>query len=345
MGALRKQMDGDLVVRGMSVRTREAYLGAVAGLAKHYGRRPDRVSEAEVQEYLLHLIEERGLAWSSCNIVAQGLKFFYRVTLKRTEAQFAIPRARQPQKLPQILSREEIVALIASTANVKHRAILMTAYGAGLRLNEICHLKVADIDSDRMTIRVEQGKGAKDRYTLLSPRLLAELRRYWIAHRPCAVAVHPARPHAPDQRWNRAPHLPRGQGASRHRQGRRNPFAAACLCHAPTGGGRGHPYHPAPDGARPHQLDAALLPFGAQAPGRHAFTAGAVAGACTQVAVARRDCAPDGRAQRQTGAGRHRSGPRRRISRHASALRRPAPGVARHRALPHRRFGRRAAPV
>lgn len=184
MGALRKQMDGDLVVRGMSVRTREAYLGAVAGLAKHYGRRPDRVSEAEVQEYLLHLIEERGLAWSSCNIVAQGLKFFYRVTLKRTEAQFAIPRARQPQKLPQILSREEIVALIASTANVKHRAILMTAYGAGLRLNEICHLKVADIDSDRMTIRVEQGKGAKDRYTLLSPRLLAELRRYWIAHRP-----------------------------------------------------------------------------------------------------------------------------------------------------------------
>ena len=184
MGALRKQMDGDLVVRGMAARTREAYLGAVAGLAKYYGRRPDRIGEAEVQKYLLHLIEERKLAWSSCNIVAQGLKFFYRVTLKKSEAQFVIPRARAPQKLPQILSREEVAALIDKTLNLKHRAILMTAYGAGLRLNEICHLKVSDIDSDRMTLRVEQGKGAKDRYTLLSPRLLAELRRYWLACRP-----------------------------------------------------------------------------------------------------------------------------------------------------------------
>jgi len=184
MGTLRKQMDGDLVVRGMSVRTREAYLGAVAGLAKHYARPPDRISEQEVQNYLLHLIEERKLAWSSCNIVAQGLKFFYRVTLKRPQAQFAIPRARAPQKLPQILSREEVAALIENALNLKHRAILMSAYGAGLRLNEICHLKVADIDSDRMTIRVEQGKGAKDRYTLLSPRLLAELRRYWMVYRP-----------------------------------------------------------------------------------------------------------------------------------------------------------------
>lgn len=184
MGALRKQMDGDLVVRGMSVRTREAYLGAVAGLARYYARRPDQISEQEVQGYLLHLIEERKLAWSSCNIVTQGLKFFYRVTLKRKESQFDIPRARQPQKLPQILSREEIVALIENTANLKHCAILMAAYGAGLRLNEICHLRVADVDSDRMTIRVEQGKGAKDRYTLLSPRLLAELRRYWMYYRP-----------------------------------------------------------------------------------------------------------------------------------------------------------------
>lgn len=184
MSELRKQMDGDLVVRGMAVRTREAYLGAVAGLAKYYKRRPDRIDEAEVQKYLLHLIEERKLAWSSCNIAAQGLKFFYRVTLKRTQAQFGIPTARQPQKLPQILAREEVAALLEKTLNLKHRAILMTAYGAGLRLNEICHLKLTDIDSARMTIRVEQGKGAKDRYTLLSPRLLTELRCYWMAYRP-----------------------------------------------------------------------------------------------------------------------------------------------------------------
>jgi site-specific recombinase XerD len=197
MGELRKQMDGDLVVRGMAVRTREAYLGAVAGLAKYYKRRPDRIGEAEVQKYLLYLIEERKLAWSSCNVVTQGLKFFYRVTLKRSEAQFVIPRARTAQKLPQILSREEIAALLQKTVNPKHRAVLMSAYGAGLRLNEICHLKLTDIDSDRMTIRVEQGKGAKDRYTLLSPRLLAELRQYWVAYRPKTwlfTARDPARP-------------------------------------------------------------------------------------------------------------------------------------------------------
>ena len=188
MGALRKQMDGDLVVRGMAVRTREAYLGAVAGLAKYYGRPPDRIDEAEVQRYLLYLIEERKLAWASCNVVAQGLKFFYRVTLKRPEAQFGIPRARQPQKLPQILAREEVARLIERTLNPKHRAILMTTYGAGLRLNELRHLKVSDIDSARMTLRVEQGKGAKDRYTLLSPRLLKELRRYTPA-RAIACAV------------------------------------------------------------------------------------------------------------------------------------------------------------
>jgi site-specific recombinase XerD len=184
MGALRKQMDADMVVRGMSARTRESYLAAVAGLAKYYGRSPEQVSQAEVQRYLLHLIEERKLAWSSCNIAVSGLRFFYHVTLKRPQAQFDIPRARAPQKLPQILSREEIARLIELTANPKHRAILMSAYGAGLRLSELCRLKVGDIDSGRMSIRVEQGKGAKDRYTLLSARLLAELRRYWIAYRP-----------------------------------------------------------------------------------------------------------------------------------------------------------------
>ena len=184
MGALRKQMDGDLVVRGMSVRTRGAYLRAVSGLAKYYGRRPDGITEQEVQNYLVHLIEERKLAWSSCNVAVHGLKFFYRVTLKRSQAQFDIPRARQPQRLPEILSREEVAALIEKTTNLKHRMLLMTAYAAGLRVSELCHLKVSHIDSARMTIRVEQGKGAKDRYTLLSPRLLAQLRTYWVAQRP-----------------------------------------------------------------------------------------------------------------------------------------------------------------
>jgi integrase/recombinase XerD len=184
MSPLRKQMEADMVLRGMSERTRESYVAAVAGLAKYYGRSPKQVSEAEVQRYLLHLIEERKLAWSSCNIAVSGLRFLYRTTLKQREAQFDIPRARAPQKLPQILSREEIARLIELTLNPKHRAILMSAYGAGLRVSELCHLKLGDIDSARMTIRVEQGKGGKDRYTLLSPRLLRELRRYWVGQRP-----------------------------------------------------------------------------------------------------------------------------------------------------------------
>lgn len=184
MSPLRKQMESDMVLRGMSVRTREAYLNAVAGLAKFHHKSPDQLSEREVQRYLLHLIEERKLAWSSCNIVTHGLKFFYHVTLKRRDAEFCIPRAHQPAKLPEILSREEIQKLFDMTANLKHRALLMTTYAAGLRVSEVAKLKVSDIDSARNSIRVEQGKGAKDRYTLLSPRLLAELRRYWVVCRP-----------------------------------------------------------------------------------------------------------------------------------------------------------------
>ena len=108
------------------------------------------------------------------------------MALKRRETEFCLPRPKVPAKLPQILSREEVAALFVHTTNLKHRAFLMTTYGSGLRLLEACQLKVGDIDSERMTIRVECGKGAKDRYTRLSPRLLTELRRYWIAERPRA---------------------------------------------------------------------------------------------------------------------------------------------------------------
>lgn len=184
MSPLRKQMEADMAVRGLAHRTRETYVQSVAKLAKFYGRGPDRISETEVQRYLLHLLQERKLAHSSCNVMVSALEFFYRVTLKRREIEFCLPRPKVPAKLPQILSREEVCALIGKTTNLKHRALLMATYGAGLRLGEVCHLKPGDIDSKRMMLRVEQGKGAKDRYTLLSPRLLEELRRYWLLHRP-----------------------------------------------------------------------------------------------------------------------------------------------------------------
>src|SRR4029079_773465 len=117
---------------------------------RHYGRRPDQISEAEVQRYLLYLLEERKLAHSSVNIACSAFEFFYRVTLKRREAEFCVPRPKVPAKLPQILSREEVATLLERTTNLKHRAFLMTTYAAGLRLSEACELKVSDIDSDRM---------------------------------------------------------------------------------------------------------------------------------------------------------------------------------------------------
>lgn len=184
MSALRKQMQADMVLRGLAYRTQQTYIESVAKFAQFYGRSPDQITQEEVQRYLLHLLQERKLAHSSCNVVCSALQFLYGVTLKRREAEFYLPRPKVAQRLPQILSREEVAAIFERAANLRHRAFLMTTYAAGLRLLEACRLKVVDLDSDRMTIRVEQGKGAKDRYTLLSPGLLTELRRYWIAHRP-----------------------------------------------------------------------------------------------------------------------------------------------------------------
>ena len=184
MSALRKQMQADMVLRGLAYRTQQTYIESVAKFAKFYGRSPDQITQEEVQRYLLHLLQERKLAHSSCNVVCSALQFLYGVTLKRREAEFDLPRPKVAQRLPQILSREEVAAIFEHAANLRHRALLMTTYAAGLRLLETCRLKVVDLDSDRMTLRVEQGKGAKDRYTLLSPGLLSELRRYWSAHRP-----------------------------------------------------------------------------------------------------------------------------------------------------------------
>jgi integrase len=235
MSPLRKQLEDHLAIRGMSERTREAYVGAVAALAKHYGRSPDRIGQEEIQRYLLHLLTERKLAPSSCNVAASALQFFYRVTLKRSAAEFALPRPKQPQKLPQILAREEVARLLAASENPKHRAMLMTAYGTGVRVSELCHLKVADIDSSRMSVRVEQGKGAKDRYTLLPERLLAELRRYWLGCRPKHWLFVGERAGAEErpiavitaQRIYRSAKNPR-----RHHQARRHPRAAP-LCRVP----------------------------------------------------------------------------------------------------------------
>lgn len=184
MTELRRRMDEDMIVRGMADRTRETYLWVVTGLARFYRRPPDQISDEEVQAYLLHLIRDRQRSWSTCNIIVHGLRFFYHTTLKRERTTFCIPSPRQPGKLPALLSRDEVQRLIAQASNPKHRTMLMTTYAGGLRLNEVLHLHVHDIDSARMTIRVEQGKGGQDRYTVLSARLLDALRAYWRVARP-----------------------------------------------------------------------------------------------------------------------------------------------------------------
>jgi len=184
MTELRRRMDEDMLARGLADRTRESYLWAVTGLARFYHRSPDQIVDAEVQAYLVHLIRDRQRAWSTCNIVVNGLRFFYHTTLKRDRTTFTIPSPRQSGKLPVVLSREEVQRLITHASTLQYRTMLMTIYAAGLRLNEVLHLQVPDIDSARMTIRVVQGKGGKDRYTVLSTHLLEALRAYWIVARP-----------------------------------------------------------------------------------------------------------------------------------------------------------------
>ena len=184
MTQLRQRMVSDMTVRGLAENTKKSYLNSVSRLALHYGRSPERISAREVQDYLIFLHEERGLTWQSCNCARHGIRFFYRITLGLPDPHFYLPGAKTPSTLPELLNHDELVRLFGVTANLKHRALLMTAYAAGLRASELGRLRIGDIDSQRMCLRVDQGKGNKDRYVPLSPRLLDELREYWRRVRP-----------------------------------------------------------------------------------------------------------------------------------------------------------------
>lgn len=186
MTTLRQRMDDAMVLRGFALRTRESYLAAVTALAKHYHRSPDLLSSEEVQAYLLHLIVQRRLAYASVNQAACACRFLFGAVLRRPQERFDIPMAKAPKTLPRILSREEVSRLFDAAANLRARTLLMTTYAAGLRVSEVCALLLADIESapDRMCLKVRQGKGSRDRYTMLSPALLASLREYWRLCRP-----------------------------------------------------------------------------------------------------------------------------------------------------------------
>lgn len=183
---LREQMNDAMILRGFAPRTQESYLAAVSALAKYYHRSPDLLTPEEMQDYLLHLIVERKLAYASVNQAACACRFLFDKVLRRPQSRFDIPMAKVPKTLPRVLSRDEVSRLFAATPNSRARTLLMTTYAAGLRVSELCALQLADIESapDRMCIKVRQGKGAKDRYTMLSPQLLQTLRDYWHQYRP-----------------------------------------------------------------------------------------------------------------------------------------------------------------
>ena len=186
MTELRRRMNDAMVLRGLALRTRETYLACVTALAKHYRRPPDELDATQIQAYLLHLIQEKQLAYASVNQAACAIRFLFGQVLQQPKTWLDIPMAKVPKRLPVILTRDEIGRLFATCANLRARTVLMTTYAAGLRVSEVCALQVSDIESapDRMCLKVRQAKGGKDRYTLLSPRLLATLRLYWQTCRP-----------------------------------------------------------------------------------------------------------------------------------------------------------------
>ena len=187
MTKLRQQLIEELVLRGCSDRTQEAYVYQVYQLAKHFGQSPDRLTNEQVREYLFHLARERQLAASSINQAVNAFRCLFERVLHRevTALRQALPFTRKEIHRPQVYSADELERLFTvGCPHPKHRAFLMTVYGAGLRLNEACHLKAEHLDAARQQIRIVQGKGRKDRYTLLSPRLLEELRAYWRMFRP-----------------------------------------------------------------------------------------------------------------------------------------------------------------
>ncbi len=175
---LRQRMIDDMRMRKFGEKTQLDYLRAVRNFTKYLGRSPDTAAVEDLRNYQLHLVDH-GISPASLNSAISGLKFFFTVTLDREDVMAKMQPVHLPRKLPVILSREEVRRLIAATRNLKHQTALSLAYGTGLRVNEVVSLKIGDIDSQRMTLRVEQGKGQKDRYAMLSPILLERLRVWW----------------------------------------------------------------------------------------------------------------------------------------------------------------------
>jgi integrase/recombinase XerD len=183
MTPLRQTMIDAMQLRGFAPRTQRSYLEVIQALARYYHRSPAELSNAQLQAYFLYLVKERHLAPASCRLHLNGVVFLFRDVLKRKFPD-VIQIPKQPQRIPELLTRAEVAAILAACGNAKHRMLLTVAYGCGLRVNELVHLRVRDIDGERQLLRIDQGKGAKDRLVEMPPTLLSGLRVYWRRFHP-----------------------------------------------------------------------------------------------------------------------------------------------------------------
>jgi len=198
MTPLRQRMIEDMHLRNLSPHTQRAYVENVARFARHFGRSPTDLGPEEIRAYQVYLTGERKLAPSSIGIAVCALRFLYKITLKQPWSfDDLIPAPKKPRRLPVVLSPDEVLRVLAAVASPQHRAVLTTCYAAGLRISEALQLRPTDIDSARMVIRVEQGKGQRDRYVMLSPKLLEVLRAWWHHRRPARWLFPGDRPDRP----------------------------------------------------------------------------------------------------------------------------------------------------
>ena len=191
MTPLRQRMVEDMQLRGLSEKTQEAYVRAVRQLAEHYGESPDRISEEELRQYFLYLKNDKQVSRNTFGVALNGIKFFYRHTLRQEWPTLNLVRPARENTLPVVLSVEEVQCILGCIRRPRYRACLSTIYACGLRLQEGVHLEIRDIDSDRMMVHVRKGKGSKDRYVPLPLHILEMLREYWVTHRH-AVWLFPA---------------------------------------------------------------------------------------------------------------------------------------------------------
>jgi integrase/recombinase XerD len=184
MTPLRQKMIEDMQLRNFSLHTQRAYVRAARQFAMYFGRSPEALDQNHVREYLIHLVQERGVAWGTYNIHLCALRFLFHVTLERDALLKGIPCPKEARRLPVVLTFEEVTQFFDACENLKQSALFLCAYAGGMRVSEVVHLRLEDIDSGRMMIHIRQGKGWRDRYVPLSPRLLAVLREYWKEYRP-----------------------------------------------------------------------------------------------------------------------------------------------------------------